>query len=169
MKPIKPVNKILFVALLSFALVSCRATARFYPVQGPLAEKTPAPIYVGKITGAFYSGSMSVTGDQGEVFNGRWEAVRQPSKSTNTPQTPPTDAEMAPLWDSIYGDGFYVAHVLGTRLYGRGSLKASNGDTLKVEFYRPEEKNSTDPNVIHGSIKGVGKDDKGNVYKITFS
>jgi hypothetical protein len=165
----KPIYKILFIALFSFALASCHATARFYPVQGPLAEQAAPPVYVGKISGAFYSGTMKVTGSQGQVFEGHWEAVRQPTKSTDAPQTSPSDAEMAPLWDSIYGNGFYVAHVLGTRLYGRGSLKASNGDTLKVEFYRPEEKNSTDPNVIRGSIKGVGKDDKGNVFKITFS
>ena len=164
----KAMSKILFLAVFSFALVSCHATARFYPVQGPLAEQTPPPVYVGKISGAFYSGNMTVTGSQGEVFNGRWEAVRQPAKSTSAPQIAPSDAEMAPLWDSVYGNGFYVAHVLGTRLYGRGSLKASNGDTLKVEFYRPE-KATDDANAIRGSIKGVGKDDKGNVYKITFS
>src|SRR5262249_38313648 len=71
---------------------------------------------------------------QGEVFRGRWEAVRQPAKSTDAPKIAPSDTEMSALWDSIYGDGFYVANVLGTRLYGRGFLKTSNGDTLKVEF-----------------------------------
>ncbi|HJZ66279.1 MAG TPA: hypothetical protein VKD70_18280 [Candidatus Acidoferrum sp.] len=164
----KPMSKVLFITVSSFALVSCRATARFYPVQGPLAEQTPPPVYVGKISGAFYSGNMTVTGKQGEVFRGRWEAVRQPAKSTDAPKIAPSDTEMSALWDSIYGDGFYVANVLGTRLYGRGFLKTSNGDTLKVEFYRPE-KATNDANAIRGSIKGVGKDDKGNVYKITFS
>ena len=164
----KPMSKVLFITVSSFALVSCRATARFYPVQGPLAEQTPPPVYVGKISGAFYSGNMTVTGKQGEVFRGRWEAVRQPAKSTDAPKIAPSDTEMSALWDSIYGDGFYVANVLGTRLYGRGSLKTSNGDTLKVEFYRPE-KATNDANAIRGTIKGVGKDDKGNVYKITFS
>lgn len=165
----KPMSKILFVAVFSFALASCHATARFYPVQGPLAEQTPPPVYVGKISGAFYSGTMKVTGSQGQVFNGRWEAVRQPAKSTDAPKMAPSDTEMAALWDSIYGNGFYVAHVLGTRLYGRGSLKSSNGDTLKVEFYRPEDRVTTDVNATRGSVKGVAKDDKGNVYKITFS
>jgi hypothetical protein len=75
---------------------------------------------------------------------------------------------MAQLWDSIYGDGFYVAHVLGTRLYARASLKANNGDTLKVEFYRPENEGNV-TTTIASLIKGVAKDDKGNAYKITFS
>ena len=161
-------RKLIYVPLFSLLLVSCHATARFYPVQGPLAEQTPPPVYVGKLSGAFYSGTMTVTGNQGTVFSGRWETVRQPAKSTEAPQTAASDTEMATLWDSIYGNGFYVANVLGTRLYGRGSLKAGNGDTLKVEFYRPE-KATNDANAIRGSIKGVGRDDKGNVYKITFS
>ena len=162
-------KKLLFTALLSTLLISCHATARFYPVQGPLSAQTPPPVFVGKISGAFYSGSMTVTGVQGEVFQGRWEAVKQPVKSTDAPPTPPADSEMIPIWDSIYGNGFYVAHVLGTRLYGRGSLTGKGGDSLKVEFYRPEDKGNTDAVSVRGSLKGVAKDEKGNVYKVTFS
>jgi len=130
----KRMSKVLFITVLSFTLVSCHATARFYPVQGPLAEQTPPPVYVGKISGAFYSGNMTVTGNQGEIFSGRWEAVRQPAKSTDAPKISPSNAEMSVLSDSLYGNGFYVANVLGTRLYGRGSLKASSGKVYKIKF-----------------------------------
>lgn len=163
-------KKLLFTALLSTFLISCHATARFYPVQGPLSSQTPPPVFVGRISGAFYSGSMTVTGVQGEVFQGKWQAVKQPAKSTDAPTNLPADSEMVPIWDSIYGNGFYVAHVLGTRLYGRGSLTGSKGDSLKVEFFRPENgANREDVNALRSSIKGVAKDDKGNIYKITFS
>lgn len=161
-------RKLLFVVSVSFLLVSCHATARFYPVQGPLASQTPPPVLVGRVSGAFYSGSMTVKGIQGQVFRGRWEAVKRPNTSTTTPPSPPTDNEMAPLWDSIYGNGFYVAHVLGMRLYGRGSLTGNGGSTLKVEFYRPQEGDGSAGNSGAGSVKGVAKDDQGNVYKVTF-
>jgi hypothetical protein len=162
-------RKLAIFALLSVLLVSCHATARFYPVQGPLMVQTPPPVFVGKISGALYSGNMTVTGDKGEFFTGRWEAVKRPEKSTDAPNVVPRDEEMAPLWDSIYGNGFYVAHVLGTRLYARASLKSKSGDSLKVEFYRPEGNSKGDIEPLAASIKGVAKDDKGNVYKITFS
>jgi hypothetical protein len=162
-------RKLALFALLSILLVSCHATARFYPVQGPLMGQTPPPVFVGRISGAFYSGDMTVTGDKGAVFTGHWEAVKRPEKSTDAPLVAPKDEEMAPIWDSIYGNGFYVAHVLGTRLYARASLKSKNGDSLNVEFYRSEESNKANTAPLAASIKGVAKDDKGNVYKITFS
>lgn len=167
-------KKLICTALLSTLLISCHATARFYPVQGPLATQTPAPVLVGRISGAFYSGTMTLTGLQGEVFQGRWEAVRQPAKSTAAPTAAPADSDMAPLWDSVYGSGFYVAHVLGTRLYARATLAGKTGagktgDSLKVEFYRPEDRGNDDAASMRGSVRGVAKDDKGNVYKVTFS
>ena len=109
-------KKLLCTALLCTLLISCHATARLYPVQGPLA-----------------------------------------------------DSDMAPLWDSVYGSGFYVAHVLGTRLYARASLAGKTGDSLKVEFYRPEGGGNSEAVPIQGSVRGVAKDGKGNVYKVTFS
>ena len=160
-------RKLAPVLLLSFLLVSCRATARLYPVEGPLASQAPLPVFVGKISGALYSGNMTVTGSQGEVFIGRWDTVKRPTKSGDGTGVTTKDDQMAQLWDSIYGNGFYVAHVLGTRLYARASLKANNGDSLKVEFYRPE--NQGHEQSLAATIKGVAKDDKGNVYKITFS
>jgi hypothetical protein len=160
-------RKLAPVFLLSFFLASCHATARLYPVEGPLANQAPLPVFVGKISGALYSGNMTVTGTQGEVFTGRWDTVKRPTKSGDAAGATTKDEEMARLWDSIYGDGFYVAHVLGTRLYARASLKASNGNSLKVEFYRPENQGHGES--LAATIKGVAKDDKGNVYKITFS
>src|SRR2546430_44551 len=162
-------KKLLCTVFLSTLLVSCPATARPYPVQGPLAAQTPAPVLVGRISGAFYSGTMTITGLQGEVFQGRWKAVKQPAKSTAAPSAAPADSDMAPLWDSVYGSGFYVAHVLGTRLYARASLAGKTGDSLKVEFYRPEGGGNSEAVPILGSVRGVAKDGKGNVYKVTFS
>jgi hypothetical protein len=58
-------------------------------------------------------GNMTVTGSQGEVFTGRWDTVKRLEKSNDAPSVATKDDEMAQLWDSIYENGFYVAHVLG--------------------------------------------------------
>src|SRR2546429_1110866 len=159
-------KNLLCTALLSTLLISCHATARFYPVQGPLATQTPAPVLVGRISGAFYSGTMTLTGLQGEVFQGRWEAVKQPAKSTAAPSAAPADSEMAPLWDSVYGSGFYVAHVLGTRLYARASLAGKTGGLLKGEFYRPEDHGDSEAVSTAGPGRGVAEDGKRKGYKV---
>src|SRR5262249_45340182 len=134
-----PMGKLLYVSLFSLLLVSCHATARFYPVRGPLAEQNPTAVLVGKVTAARESGPMTVTGTQGEVFRGRWQMVKQPTKTTQAPAVAPTDNEMAALWDSIYGNGFFVGHILGSRQYGRASLQGNAGSVLKVEFCQTGE------------------------------
>ena len=67
-------------------------------------------------------------------------------------------------WDTVYGTGFYVANVLGTRLYARAVLTGNRGTTLNVELYKPDKVENT----TIGAIKGVAKDDKGNIYKVAF-
>jgi hypothetical protein len=150
---------ILCVSLLS----GCSATARLYPVSGPLSQHNPTPVYVGKITGMVDSGNFSVVLENGEVCKGQWLTVSRPNASSNASATPAQE-NLAAEWDSVYGAGFYVAHVLGARLYGRGTATGNSGTVLNFEIYRPEDAQ----NVPRGSIKGVAKDNKGNVYKLSF-
>ena len=58
----------LCVLLLGVSLmVGCSATARFYPVQGPLSSQTPLPVPVAKVTFGVNPGKISVVlGDGGE-------------------------------------------------------------------------------------------------------
>lgn len=165
-------KELAITALLATSLVSCHAGMNFYPVQGPLAVQTPSPVFVGKVSGGISAGALVVTAGQGEVFTGRWKMVKAPSQRKGTASLPvisALDNEMAPAWDSLYGNGFYVAQVLGARLYARASLTGTSGSVMKVEFYRPEGNHDGDVNAIRGSVKGVAKDDKGNVYKVTIS
>ena len=163
-------KKLLPVILLSLALAACtgRATTRFYPVQGPIAAQTPAAVYVGTIAGGM-AGTITLTGYQGEVYKGRWATIEQPKQSTDSPSGAPGDREMVSLWDSIYGNGFYVAHVLGSKWYAKAVMTGSSGNSLKAEFYREARDNHGDGNALLASIKGVAMDDKGNVYKVTIS
>jgi hypothetical protein len=71
---------------------------------------------------------------------------------------------MSSVWDTVYGSGFYVSHILGTRLYVQAVIPGNRGTILDVEMYRSEEK---EPNSV-SAIKGVAKDNKDNIYKLVF-
>jgi len=96
---------------LTMALSGC-ASARFYPVEGPLSMQKPMPVLKGKISGAFYSGSMSVTMPDGEACQGHWAAMPQQTDKNATTADIATNMEMARIWDQLYGQQFYTAHVL---------------------------------------------------------
>jgi hypothetical protein len=142
-------------------LTGCFRSGRLYPVQGPLAAQTPPPIFAAKVTGAFYSGSIKVTLADGEVCQGPWRMVpRTPTNKGTTPSDAIAKPEMAAAWDTVYGQGFYLARVLGARMHVQGDLPGSKGTTLRVEMYRNEA-----PEGIY-DIKGVAMDNKGNIYKV---
>jgi len=154
------------VALLGFCVLSgCSLTGRLYPVKGPLATLSPSPVYVAKITGFRNSGDFSVVLGGGEVCNGRWQEVPRSNTSSKT-GTPENMAatNMSAEWDTVYGTGFYVAHVLGAKLYARAVVTGNRGTILNVEIYRPLDQAESKP----GTPKGVAKDNKDNIYKLVF-
>jgi len=153
----------LTLLLLCISTLSGCATARFYPVQGPLSTQTPPPVYVAKFSGAFNAGDLSVVLDGGELCKGHWATVSRPNTS-EAATTAATADNMSAEWDTVYGTGFYVANVLGERLYARAVLAGNRGTTLRVELYKPDRIENTSV----GMIKGVAKDDKGNIYKVAF-
>ena len=140
-------------------MLGCSRTYRFYPVQGPLSAQTPSPVLVAKMTGAISSGSISVVLSDGEVCTGRWAEVPrlQVPKGANT-ATVPADS-MSSVWDTVYGSGYYVSHVLGARS-ARGVISGNQGTVLNVELYATPEGEHT------FVIKGVAKDNKDNIYKV---
>jgi hypothetical protein len=158
-------KSLLVLSLLCVSTLTGCATARFYPVQGPLSSRTPPPVYVAKLSDGFSSGNLSVVLDGGEVCKGRWAQVPRPN-SSNAAATAAAAApdNLSAEWDTVYGTGFYVANVLGTRLYARAVLTGNRGTTLNVELYKPDKVENT----TIGAIKGVAKDDKGNIYKVAF-
>jgi hypothetical protein len=158
-------NKLFYVLLGVSILSGCRATARLYPVRGPLSAQTPTPVLLAKVTGAFNSGNISVVLADGEVCKGRWATVPRaqvPQGAATGNATPAND--MPAAWDTVYGSGFYVSHVLGARLYVQAVIPGDRGTILNVEMYRPEEKEGD----AISAIKGVAKDNKDNIYKLVF-
>jgi hypothetical protein len=142
----------LVIAVLAISGLSGCAFARLYPVQGPLAAQTPLPVATAKISGAFESGSISVKLPTGEVCKGHWQTVHSGLSSSG----------MASVWDTVYGQGFYQAHVLGSVQYAQAIATSAQGTTLTIEMYEPVH---TQDRLV---IKGVAKDNKGNLYKMTF-
>jgi hypothetical protein len=106
------------------------------------------------------SGTISVVLENGEVCKGSWAFISKtaPEKSDAVARGPAL-SHMPADWDSVYGSGYYVAHVVGTRLYARALLTGNMGTTITVEL-------SNETNT-RGHTKGVAEDDKGNVFKVS--
>lgn len=162
----------LAVALLCVSAMFGCASAHLYPVKGPLSTQSPPPVYSVKVSGAFFSGSFEAKLTDGEVCKGHWTTVSRGSAPGSPNATSPKPAEpMKTEWDTVYGTGYFQANVLGSRLYGRGVAKGPKGTILTMEMFKDE----TRPDLVARNdvdtraIKGVAKDDKGNVYKLVFN
>jgi hypothetical protein len=180
---------LLAVLFLTAISTGC-ASARMYPVQGPMASETPGAVYTAKLTGLLYSGDITIKSSAGEVCKGHWTLVKggtsedrvstqaanasaTSASATNaalTPASAPPDSGpssvaegMPAAWDAVYGQGYYVAHVLGQRLYAHALVTGNQGTILNVEFYRVYQ-SQNEP----GQIRGVAKDNKGDVFKLAF-
>ncbi len=115
------------------ALFGCHSEGRLYAVQGPLASQQPAPSFPIQFTKIYAeTGGFSTTLANGEVFNGTWIKLNSaPTKtrfsdtSRKTPDTgTPANAadkgnsgvsslSLSSAWDTVYGSGYFTAHVLG--------------------------------------------------------
>ena len=141
-------------------LTGCSIRLRFYPVKGPIASATPNQVYMGRISASTTfnpkSGGFSAVLSDGEAFKGSWAMVG-PNGKGGTASTPATNS-LSDAWDTVFGEGFYVSHVLGQREYGRSVSTGSNGTVLQVEIYNP----GTGP----AETKAVAQDSKGNIYKV---
>ena len=147
-----------FLLLLAGTISGCYLNGHLFPVRGPLASMTPPPTLSARVSGEFNSGNMSVTLPDGEICKGQLSTVSQNPAQNNGHQ----GASLASAWDSVYGQGFYTAHILGAKLLLRGRLTGNNGAFLVVELYRP-----VTPKGV-GEVKGVGSDNSGNIFKIGF-
>jgi hypothetical protein len=145
--------------LMSF-LSGCIVTlpAHMYPVQGPASQQPTLAVISATLTGSGNSGSMTATLPDGEICKG---AVAQ------VPLTDPSPpVGLAGIWDSVYGHGFYVAQVLGTKFRARGLLVGNAGTSLDFELVNRHP--GTQAGNANTALVGVARDNHGNVYKVTF-
>ena len=149
-------KKLCFVLLLASIMLGCSHTYRLYLVQGPLSAQTPSLVLFAKIMGAT-SGTISVVLSDGELCNGSWARIPpvQVPKDATAANAPATN-DMSYEWDTVYGSGFYVAHIVGATNYYRAVLSGNRGTVLNFEM------------LGLNVLKGVVKDNKGNIYKLVY-
>jgi hypothetical protein len=95
----------------------------------------------------------SWTMSNGEVLKGKCVTVKPSSLNTKTPGTPdsyPPQPDLAFAWDTIYGQGYFAAHILGKKIW-QGIFTGDQATVLQVEFLDGQH--------------GAAVDNKGNVYK----
>jgi hypothetical protein len=167
------------ITLLALSLI-CASVAAFaqklYPVQGPLTAQTPAPVYSAKLKRPMFgfgshatsSGSIIWTlanGEkvQGALMNKSVVASSPDSKTPGDTSSYPPEPNLAFAWDAVYGQGFYVANVLGKKIW-QEVLTGQQGTVLQVETYNGDYVSVTGDSRTHG----VAVDNKGNVYKLVY-
>lgn len=151
------------LALVTLVLAAAPASAQqMDPVKGPMSLRSPGPFYEGTMGGGTYSYTIksdfgrvrSFSYTDGETLKGKCEWGTAPAADATASEAPDsTQQNPSAVWDLIYGQGYYAAHVAGNKIL-RGTFKGDKGTVLEVE--------SLDNYVA------VGADSRGNLYKIVW-
>jgi hypothetical protein len=155
-----------FIAvLLSLCLLAPRIgrAQRLYPVAGPATRQTPPPDFTAKLDLTHKSKGIVLRRTGGEAFQGTWTTVTITYANLKTPGTAssyPPQPNLAFAWDLVYGQGYFLAHILGSKTIGQATATGSNGTILQLEF-QAEKLGAPIDNIF-----GVAIDNKGNVYKV---
>jgi hypothetical protein len=154
----------LAVSSLMFVAAGGASAQRLFPVQGPAATQAAPPLFSAKLQNyAGKSGKIALTRANGETFQGTWSIVTATfanSKPAGTPASYPPQPNLAFAWDLVYGQGYYVATILGSENVGQAMATGDRGTVLQIEFNRNQIGN------IQDNHFGVAIDNKGNIYKV---
>src|SRR6202166_1690441 len=129
---------------------------KLYPAWAPLTTRPPQPVFSGQIRRPVFSAGpvflllKSWTVANGEVLQGRPKTVKASSVNMPVGASYPPQPNLAFAWDAVYGQGFFVAKILGKK-FGQGVFIGNQGTLLQVE-------------TLDGR-NGVAVDNKGNIYK----
>jgi hypothetical protein len=144
------------IGLLALAVCGCGVvipmpiSMHLYPVQvqGPIAERKPVPAIPASVLGTFYTARFYVTFPDGETFQGPLRPV-VPADAVN--------GDLAPVWDAVYGPGYYATAALGSPGRARAVLQGSKGSILFIETNRTSR---------DAPVEGIAKDSNGDVFKV---
>jgi hypothetical protein len=155
---------VLTLAALCFVAPHVLRAQRLYPVQGPATAQIPPPSFNAKLSNYLSkSGIITLTQADGETFSGPWKTVTVTYANWKTPGTPasfPPQPNLAFAWDLVYGQGYFLTHILGSQTVGQATATSSNGTVLQLEFQKEKL------GAIIDNIFGVAIDNKGNIYKV---
>jgi hypothetical protein len=156
-----PLRIAIFLAAFAFAVAPSHAQ-QMEPVKGPMSLQAPGPFYEGlKGSGPYLNSIKSDFGRvkqfsyaDGETLKGKSDWVTAPSADASPPAASDSgQPSPAAVWDLIYGQGYYAAHVAGNKIL-QGTFTGDKGTTLQVQ--------SLD------NFVAVGADNHGNLYKIVW-
>lgn len=147
------------LALCFFVPSPAAHAQRLYPVQGPATAQIPPPSFTARLARK----TISLTQAGGETFDGTWTTVTITYANPKMPGTPasyPPQPNLAFAWDLVYGQGFFLANILGSKTIGQATVTGSSGTVLQVEFQADKLGMPVE------NIFGVAVDNKGNIYKV---
>jgi len=136
---------------------------RLYPVQGPAAAQAHPAEFTAKLP-LGKARKITLVQANGESFAGTWSIVTASTANAKPPGDPtsyPPQPNLAFAWDAVYGQGYYVANILGSQTLGQGVVTGNEGTVLQIEFR--QERLYLAP--VDNSF-GVAVDNKGNIYKV---
>ena len=150
------------VLLSAFIISGCAATfgETLYPVQGPLAAQAPPPLITAHFAGA-NSGKFTLVQAHGESFQGKRTFVTPSFANSKDPQDPAAylpQPNLAFAWDAVYGQGYFVAQILGSRIR-HVVATGDKGTVIQVECLYAD---------LHAGYNGVAVDIKGNMYNVVW-
>jgi hypothetical protein len=148
------------LAVIAFAAASSHAQ-QLDPVKGPMALQAPGPFYEGTRGGGTYSYVIksdfgrvkAFSYADGETLKGKSDWTTAPAADATASATDGSQPDTAAVWDLIYGQGYYAAHIAGNKIL-QGTFTGDKGTVLQVQ--------SLD------NFVAVGADNHGNLYKIVW-
>jgi hypothetical protein len=140
------VRLFLAIALVCVGTGCALQIVHLYPVQASSVGQPQSPILSGTIVYGPVA-TISFQSPDGEKFHG--PCTFGSAAGVNDDLKEP--------WDSVYGQGDYLAHVVGSLAHCTATLTGSKGTVFHVESYN--ETAGTPP-------KGIAQDSNGNIYKL---
>jgi hypothetical protein len=137
----------LAIAFVCVSTACAVGAIHLYPVEASSAGQPQRPILSGTILYAGTSATISFQLPDGESLHGPC--------TFGSPAG--VNGDLKEPWDSVYGQGDYLAHVVGSPAHCTATLTGSKGTVFHVESYN---ENAETP------LKGIAQDSNGNIYKL---
>lgn len=140
--------RLILAITLACASTGCAVgVIHLYPVEASSAGQQPKSILSGTIIYAPGSATISFQLPDGEKYSGPC-TFGSPAGVND---------DLKGTWDSVYGQGDYLAHVVGSPTHCTATLTGSKGTVFHVESY-----NET----AETPVKGIAQDSNGDIYKL---
>ena len=137
-------------AILSLTISGCAlGIIHLYPVESAAPGQPPRPILSGTITYVAAFATVSFKTPDGERFSG----------PCTVGSAAGVNDDLKAAWDSVYGQGDYLAHVIGSPSHCTAKLAGTKGTIFRLEAY-----NET----AQTPLKGIAEDSNSNIYKVAF-